>query len=88
VRQFLPHLEQQLPEGCAVIDDPTLQGPIAQPQLARHGRYLRPASRKQAFENPFHLLTDRTLRAALFKRAFGVIGDFNGLGFRLVGRTR
>jgi hypothetical protein len=29
VRQFLPHLKKQLPEGCAVIDDSTLQGPIA-----------------------------------------------------------
>src|SRR5580692_8676198 len=66
VRQFLPHLKKQLPEACAVIDDSTLQGPIAQPELARHGRYLRPASREQAFENPFHLLTDRTLRTALF----------------------
>ena len=70
VRQFLPRLKKQLPEGCAVVDDSTLQGPIAQPELARHGRYLRPASREQAFENPFHLLTDRTLRTALFKRAF------------------
>src|SRR5580658_7411517 len=70
VRQFLPHLEKQLPETCAVIDDSTLQGPIAQPELARHGRYLRPVSRKQAFENPFNLLTDRTLRTPLFKRAF------------------
>jgi len=70
LRQFLPHLEKQLPEGCAVIDDSTLQGPIAQPELARHGRHLGPASREQAFENPFHLLTDRTLRAALFKRTF------------------
>src|SRR6202011_6117622 len=41
VRQFLPRLKKQLPEGCAVIDDSTLQGPIAQPELARHGRYLR-----------------------------------------------
>ena len=70
MRQFLPHLKKQPPEGCAVIDDSTLQGPIAQPELARHGRYLRPASREQAFENPFHLLTDRTLRTAIFKRAF------------------
>src|SRR4029077_18432786 len=62
VRQFLPHLKKQLPEGRAVIDNSTLQGPITQPELARHGRYLRPASREQAFENPFHLLTDRTLR--------------------------
>ena len=29
VRQFLPRLKKQLPEGCAVIDDSTLQGPIA-----------------------------------------------------------
>src|SRR6202041_823874 len=40
------------------------------PELARDGRYLGPASREQAFENPFHLLTDRILRTALFKRAF------------------
>ena len=40
------------------------------PASARHGRYLRPASREQAIENPFHLLTDRTLRTALFKRPF------------------
>ena len=53
VRQFLPHLKKQLPEGRAVIDDSSLQGPIAQPELARHGRYLRPASREQALENPF-----------------------------------
>src|ERR1700721_3409635 len=70
VRQFLPPLKKQLPEGCAVIDNSTLQGPITQPALARHGRHFRPASREQAFENPFHLLTDRTLRTALFKRAF------------------
>ena len=70
MRQFLPHLEKQLPEGCAVIDDSTLQGPIAQAEFARHGRYLRPASGEQTFENPFHLLTDRTLRTALLKRAF------------------
>src|SRR5258707_8773197 len=70
VRRFLPRLKKQLPEGCAVIDDSPLQGPIAQPELARHGRYLRPASREQALENPFHLLTNRTLRTALFKRAF------------------
>ena len=66
MRQFLPRLKQQLPEGCAVIDDATLQGPIAQPEFARHGRYFRPVSREQALENPFHLLTDRTLRTALF----------------------
>src|SRR6202041_3354274 len=71
VRQFLPRLKKQLPEGCAAIDDSTLQGPIAQPELARHGRYLRPASREQAFENPFQLLTHRPLRTALFQRAFG-----------------
>ena len=70
MRQFLPRLKKQLPESCAVIDHSPLQGPIAQPELARHGRYVRPASRKQAFENPFHLLTDRTLRTAIFKRAF------------------
>src|ERR1700686_1484562 len=66
VRQFLPHFKKQLPEGGAVIDDSTLQGPIAQPELARHSRYLRSASCEQALENPFHLLTDRTLRAVLF----------------------
>ena len=43
VRQFLPRRKQQLPESCAVIDDSPLQGPIAQPQFARHSRYLRPA---------------------------------------------
>src|SRR5260370_7599844 len=61
VRQFLPRLKKQLPEGCAVIDDSTLQGPIAQPDLPRHGRHLRPASREHAFDNPFHLLPTRTL---------------------------
>src|ERR1700683_634170 len=40
VRQFLPRLKKQLPESCAVIDYSPLQGPIAQPELARHGRYL------------------------------------------------
>src|SRR6202142_4445126 len=70
VRQFLPRLKKQLPESCAVINDSTLQGPIAQPEFARHGRYLRPASREQAFEYPFHLLTNRALRTTLFKRAF------------------
>src|SRR5882762_3018989 len=44
VRQFLPRLKKQLPEGCAVIDDSTLQGPIAQPELARHGRHQPSAS--------------------------------------------
>src|SRR5580692_4011510 len=87
VRQFLPHLKKQLPEACAVIDDSTLQGPIAQPELARHSRYLRPASRKQAFENPFHLLTDRTLRTALFERAFELrIQHLKQLG--VVGKKR
>jgi len=61
VRQFLPRLKKQLPESCVVIDYSPLQGPIAQPEFARHGRYLRPASREQALENPFHLLTNRTL---------------------------
>ena len=70
MRQFLPRLKKQLPESCAVIDDSPLQGPIAQPEFARHGRYLRPASREQALENPFHLLTNRALRTALFKCAF------------------
>ena len=70
VRQFLPRLKKQLPESRAVIDYSPLQSPIAQPEFARHCRYLRPASREQALENPFHLLTDRTLRTALFKRAF------------------
>src|SRR5208282_2507102 len=70
VRQFLPRLKKQLPESCAVIDYSPLQSPIAQPEFARHCRYLRPASHEQALENPFHLLTDRTLRTALFKCAF------------------
>src|SRR5437764_1256132 len=70
VRQFLPRLKKQLPESYALIDYSPLQGPIAQPEFARHGRYLPPASREQALDNPFHLLTDRTLRTALFKRAF------------------
>ena len=70
MRKFLASLKKQLPESCAVIDYSPLQGPIAQPQFACHGRYLRPASREQTLENPFHLLTDRTLRTALFKRAF------------------
>ena len=87
MRQFLPRLKKQLPEGCDVIDDSTLQGPIAQPELACHGRYLRPASREQAFENPFHLLTDRTLRTALFKRAFELrIQHVKQLG--IVGKER
>src|SRR5258706_7018005 len=70
VRQFLPRLKKQLPESCAVIDYSPLQCPIAQPEFARHGRYLRPASCEQALENPFHLLTNRALRTALFKCAF------------------
>ena len=87
VHQFLPCLKKQLPEGCAVIDDSTLQGPIAQPELARHGRYLRSASREQAFQNPFHLLTDRALRTALFKRAFELrIQHLKQLG--IVGKER
>ena len=45
MRQFLPRLKKQLPEGCAVIDDSTLQGPIAQPELARHSRKLSQAAR-------------------------------------------
>jgi hypothetical protein len=87
VRQFLPHLKKQLPKGCAVIDYSTLQGPIAQPELARHGRHLRPAFREHAFENAFHLLTDRTLRTALFKRAFELrIQHLKQLG--VVGKER
>src|SRR4051812_38242937 len=52
-RQFLPRLQQQLPESGPVIDDPPLQGPIAQPELARHGRDVRTDPGKQAFKNPF-----------------------------------
>src|SRR6266853_5958700 len=84
-RQFLPCFQKQLPEICAVIDNSPLQGPIAQPEFARYSRYLRAASGKQTSKNPFHLLTDRTLRTALFKCAaelriqhfkqFGIIGD-------------
>jgi hypothetical protein len=44
-RQFLPRLKKQLPESCAVIDYSPLQGPIAQPEFARHCRNLRPAFR-------------------------------------------
>src|SRR6266404_5182398 len=69
-RQFFPCFQKQLPETCAVIDNSPLQGPIAQPEFARYSRYLRAASGKQAFKNPFYLLTDRAVRRALFKRAF------------------
>jgi hypothetical protein len=72
VRELLPHLEKQLPEGCTVIDNSPLQRPIAQAEFARDGRYFWAAPREQSFENPFHLLTDRSVRTALVQRAFGV----------------
>ncbi|HWF10590.1 MAG TPA: hypothetical protein VG297_19110 [Bryobacteraceae bacterium] len=83
--QFLPRLQKQLPESRPVIDDPPLQGPIAQPELARHGRDVRTDARKQAFKNPFHLLADRMLRTLLFQsfvelrvqhfKQLGIVGE-------------
>src|ERR1700739_3366151 len=37
-RQFLARLQKQLTKSRAVVIDPPLQGPIAEPKLARHGR--------------------------------------------------
>jgi hypothetical protein len=65
VRELLPHLKKQLPEGCTVIDNSPLQRPITQAEIARDGRYLWAAPREQSIESPFHLLNDRSLRTAL-----------------------
>jgi len=65
VRELLPHLKKQLPEGCTVIDNSPLQRPIAQAEFVRDGRYLWAAPPEQSFVNPFHLLNDRSLRTAL-----------------------
>ena len=70
MRQFLSRLKKQLPERRAVIVNPPLQGPIAQPELARHGGNFRTGSGEQAFENLLHLFAGRTLRMA----------GFNGFG--------
>src|SRR5271155_1390964 len=86
-RQFLPRRQKQLPESRSVIDDPPLQGPIAQPKLTRHSRDVGTGPGKQAFKNPFHLLADRTLRALLFE-GFDELGvqHFKQLG--VVGKER
>jgi hypothetical protein len=45
-RQFPPRLHEQLPETTTLLDDPPLQGSIAQPKFARHGRDLKDVLRK------------------------------------------
>ena len=55
----------------------------------RHGRHLSGrASREQAFENPFHLLTYRTLRTALFTARASSCGFNMSSNSALLGKER